>query len=250
MFGVTIDFLVFLLSWDALSYIAGIFSMFFVLSSASLFVIWALWILIGVLGILICLLVIAIADTFDENSMEVNHMQSTEYGQYWAFPYIQPQYDAGSNVLKVFARSAQEVRNLFFVTRNLNGEFYLHYIGPKFVSVINSDREQIKEAKQERHNIVKLNEYSRRKKLPCIIIPKARILEEPAIKLQPGIFMNAQFVDIDRYEHNLCFVPFLLEPERAYIIDELKKEISRNASAIIFTESRPWVVLLVVEQRD
>ncbi|MEM3445681.1 MAG: hypothetical protein QW115_06910 [Thermoplasmata archaeon] len=164
------------------------------------------------------------------------------YAAYQYFVWIEE-----PKVLKIFARCGRSTWNLFFVGRNARGEMCFHYIGPKPVSLINAEKEELRESMKECRNFLKLKPYSRRVKLPCIVIPKKQIVSQRRISVQPGIFWNAEFVDIGKYCGNINFVPFLLEPDRAYILDELKKELPKKSDVIVFTEVRPWVVLVVFE---
>lgn len=187
------------------------------------------------------LLFVSILNEGVENYEEVRPMQGyTTYQYYfWMFEPIEPR------ILKVFAREGDNIWNLFFVGRNANGEMCLHYIGPKPVRGINAEKEEMQEGREENRNFMKLVPYSRRTKLPCIIIPKKQIVRQQAISVQPGIFKDAEFIDIGKYDENIHFIPFLLEPDRSYIIDELKKELDLKCDVVIFKDVKPWVVLMV-----
>ncbi|MEM3524508.1 MAG: hypothetical protein QXO11_02505 [Thermoplasmata archaeon] len=196
--------------------------------------------------LLLIFMLLLVAEIFDggiESQEEVKPMQGyTTYQYYvWMPEPIEPK------ILKVFARDGQNIWNLFFAGRNARGEMCLHYIGPKPLSRINAEKEELLEALKEDRNFVKLQHYSRRAKLPCIVIPKRRITNQMGISIQPGIFKDAEFIDIGKYNGEIHFIPFLLDPDRAYIIDELKRELPKKNDVIIFTDVKPWVVIVVYE---
>ncbi|MCX8174167.1 MAG: hypothetical protein N3F63_06160 [Thermoplasmata archaeon] len=200
-------------------------------------------VLFMLLFIFMLLLVADIMEGGVERQEEVRPMYSYPTYQYYMWMPEPPE----PRILKVFAREGNKVWNLFFAGRNAKGELCLHYLGPKPVSRINAGKDELLDAMKENRNFVKLLPYSRRAKLPCIVLPKRQITKQMEIVLQPGIFKDALIVDLEKYRGDLHFIPFLLEPDRAYIVDELKKELPKKNDVLIFTDVKPWVVIAVFE---
>ncbi|MGC8912420.1 MAG: hypothetical protein ACP5JR_00515 [Thermoplasmata archaeon] len=194
---------------------------------------------------LVLILVMEITEPTPAN--EVSRMETFRYMQSYHYMLFEPPEERNPPTLKVFARKGNNIWNLFFAGRNARGEYCLHYIGPKFISFVNATPQEIKEAQREKPNFIKLREYSRRTKLPCLVIPRNLIEKGSPVVPAPGIFKNAEFIDLKKYAKNLYFIPFLLEPERAYVLDEFKKELPGKHDVILFTCTRPWIVILAFE---
>ena len=155
---------------------------------------------------------------------------------------------------KVFATDGKDTWEIFFITQRNKGDFYLGAIIPGLSGKWSRHVSGKVHFKAKEPNIYqnigerqKLTELKGIEQLSCFTIMKDAFKEQTLGKRYEGKkFDGSAFIDIRNYNKLINIVPFLLEPDQIQILANLTK-FFKNAQIIIFTQTKPWIVLTVYE---
>lgn len=157
---------------------------------------------------------------------------------------------------KVFATDSTNIWELFFITQSTSGDFYLGQISPvgygKYSRHVSGKLHYKSGMDNEYQNIregQKLTEFKGMEQLLCYCISKDAFKKHPPGKPYGGKkFDGSAFIDIRNYDELIGISPMLLEPKQTQLLANQAKIFS-NPQIIIFTQTTPWLVLLVYEPK-
>jgi len=156
---------------------------------------------------------------------------------------------------KVFATDGKNIWEIFFITQSSNGDFYLGDmttgLGGKWSRHVSGKMHYKAEKPDTYQNLgkrQKLTEFEGIEQLLCFTITKHAFKRQTPGKLYKGKkFDGSAFIDVRNYDKLINIMPFLLEPDQTRILANLTKGFLKNPQIIIFTQTKPWIVLTVHE---
>lgn len=156
---------------------------------------------------------------------------------------------------KIFATDGNDICEIFFITQESNGDFYLgvHHPGldgkfsrhvsgkSHFKADYNGEPIFIESLGQ------KLAEFKGREQLCGISVNTDNFKKFQNKRFSGNKFDGSAFIDIRLYNTYFNVYPFLIEPNKLNLLDELSDRFFDNSQIIIFTQSHPWIVLFINE---
>ncbi len=156
---------------------------------------------------------------------------------------------------KVFATDGENIWEIFFITQSSEGDFYLGNITSGLNGKWSRHVSGEMHFKAKEPNVYqkmgvrqKLTEFKGVEQLLCFGITKEAFERQITGKpYEGGKFDGSAFIDIRNYNELINIMPFLLEPDQTQILANLTKSFLKDSQIIIFTQTKPWIVLTVNE---
>lgn len=157
---------------------------------------------------------------------------------------------------KIFATDGKRIWKVFYITKDKKGDFYC---GPIISGIENiklsyhvSGRRYIKSGNisEEVQKLQKLDDFKGMEQLGLMRITKEILVRsiKPLGRIYEGKkFDGSAFIDIKKYKSHVIVIPFLLEPDNFGLLVDFTRTFAGNSQIIIFTEIKPWIVLIIYE---
>jgi|Deesub1362B_J571_1020462.scaffolds.fasta_scaffold06510_5 hypothetical protein len=152
---------------------------------------------------------------------------------------------------RIFATDGERIWELLFITQNRKGDFYF---GPvisgfscKFSRHI-SGKMHFKAKEPELYEKLgkrqKLDEFKGVEQLLCFGISVDSFKNGSFKSYKWKKSDGSVVIDIRNYQRGFNVMPFLLASDQTNILENLAKSFP-NCQIVIFTQTRPWIVLLI-----
>jgi len=159
---------------------------------------------------------------------------------------------------KIFATDGENIWELFFIVQESKGDFYFgidslglkgkfsrHKSGKAHLkAIINGETVYLDQGFRQ-----KLSEFKGREQLIGISISTDKFDRFRVKPYKGKKFDGSAFIDIRNYKGQFNINPFLIEPYRLELLNDLPT-LYDNSQIIILTQSNPWIVLVINEPEE